>query len=104
MRLLLFLLKCIVGLLASIGLIAVVVGLALGFAWRQIEDWQMPEEELPENAVLLLDLGEGLLDGPPDEAGMLAGLTGEINLRRLVLGLEAAAADPAVGGLMLELG
>ncbi|MEX2629024.1 MAG: signal peptide peptidase SppA [Tistlia sp.] len=109
MRLLIFLLKCLVGVLATLGLLVVLGALALGFAWRDLQSWQRAEDEppRPDRAVLVLDLAEGLVDGPPGAAAGLAGLGGlggETNLRELVLGLEAAAADPGVGGLLLRVG
>ncbi|SMF60748.1 signal peptide peptidase A. Serine peptidase. MEROPS family S49 [Tistlia consotensis] len=104
MRLLLFLLKCVVGILATLGLLVVAVALVLGLAWRNVESWKSAEVGQPDNAVLVLDLAKGLTDGPPGPAATFGGLTGETNLRRLVLGLEAAADDPRVGGLLLRLG
>ncbi len=104
MRLVIFLLKCLVGLLASLGLLVVALVLVVGFAWRDLEAWRAPEPARPDNAVLVVDLAQGIVDGPLLSAASLGGLSGETNLRQLVLGLEAAAGDPAVGGLLLRLG
>lgn len=104
MRLLLFLLKCIVGILATLGLVVLLGALALGLAWRDFAAWQSAEPERPERAVLVLDLAEGLVDGPPGAATPLGGLSRQTNLRALVLGLEAAGRDPGVAGLLLRLG
>ncbi len=56
MRLILFLLKCVVGFLASVGLLVVVLAVVAGMSYQRFAEWRAPTEEVPSSAVLTLDL------------------------------------------------
>jgi protease-4 len=102
MRVILFFLKSIVGILATVGLLVVGAVLALTFVWRDVESWRA-EETLPEQMVLSLDLAQGLVDGPPHPF-QFPGFGQELRLREVLAGLDRAAEDPAVAGLVVNLG
>ncbi len=93
--------RLLVGFFASIGVLAVV--LVLGAALL-VEGLRPRATPLADNIVLSADLTQGLADGP--ERGGLLGLLVEPkpNLRDVLDGIEAAAADPRVKGLLARVG
>ena len=92
MRVVLFLLKCVVGLFATIGFLVVVgaAGLALTIGltgpWKAIDT----EPEIPDNAVLSLDLSAGVIEVLPDNPLSRASLSDAISIRGSLDALEAA--------------
>ncbi len=113
-RVILFLLKSIVGLLASLGLLVVVLVLVGVFAWRDLAETfdeevglEVAEAPLPEAMLLEIDLAGGVVerrDGGFGPGFPGAGLNGPWTLAELVQAIEAAGEDPAVEGLLLRLG
>ena len=109
-RVILFLLKSIVGLLASIGLLLVVVVLVGVFAWREAAETfdkrmglQTAEQALPDAMMLELDLSPGVVERR--EGGFsTAAFGGPWQLSDLIAAIEDAGQDPNVEGLLLRLG
>lgn len=101
MRYLRFIGKIAVGLLALIGLAVVLAGVGAAFAWRYLPQVSDP---VPDSAVLTLDLADGLTETLPDNPLARASFAGTIRLRDLVQGLDAAARDDRVKGLVARLG
>lgn len=104
-RILLFLLKSLVALLATLGLVLVVVAIGLWFFWQEVRDWRLADDEsLPERIVLTLDTAEGLREGPSQGPLGLPGLDGTPSLNQVLEALELGAEDPRVEGVVLRLG
>jgi protease-4 len=93
--------RFLVGLLATVGLLALLLIAGAGLAaW-----WLLPREpELPERMVLLLDLREGLDEAPAGDPLDLLGLAATPTFTDVVMALEAAGRDPRVQGLVARLG
>lgn len=104
MRLILFILKCAVGLLASLGFVIVAGVVVLGLAWRQLDVFIPKEEALPEQMVLVLDLGETILEAQPDNRLTEAALGYPLNMRQIGEALARAATDPRIDGLFVLAG
>lgn len=104
MRIILFLLKCLVGIFATIGflLIAGLVGLSL--LWDQIDPLRARVEPIPDTVVLTLDLAPGMIEVRPDNPLARASLSGVPTLRGTLDTLQAGAADPRVRGLLARVG
>lgn len=93
-----------VGLLAVIGVLVVVLGLAVGFGWQRIAELREPAPAIPETAVLTLDLTDGVLERPVDSPlARASGDQGAI-LHDVVDALESAATDERVKALAVRLG
>lgn len=104
-RLLLFLMKCILGLLATLGLFLVLALVGGWLFWEEVKEWQgAGPEELPERILLQLDLAEGLRDGPAEGLFALAGLDTAPSIRMVTEVLERASGDERVAGVILRLG
>ena len=103
MRIVLFILKCLVGIFATVGLI--VIGLvAFGFwAGDSLKDTWSETEEMPESAVLQLDLGAGISEAPSDPFARF-GFDSALSLRDTVDAIETAAGDQRVKSLYAHLG
>jgi len=104
MRIILFFLKCIVGVLATLGLLVVAAVTATWFFWRQAEPLHVRNEPLPDAMVLTLDLADGLIDVKPDNPLSRISLGRAKVLREVLDTLEAAGGDPSVKGLFVRLG
>lgn len=93
--------RFLVGLLATVGLLALLLIAGAGLAaW-----WLLPREPaLPERMVLLLDLREGLDEAPAGDPLDLLGLAATPTFTDVVMALEAAGRDPRVQGLVARLG
>ncbi|WP_051432031.1 signal peptide peptidase SppA [Rhodovibrio salinarum] len=103
MRLILFIGKCLVGLLASIGLLVVACGLLLGYGWQEVRDWRTAETSVPEQTVLVLDLTNGVIERMPSNP--LAGATdGGVPIHQAIGALERAAGDDRVKALAVRVG
>ncbi|GAB4177905.1 MAG: S49 family peptidase [Thalassobaculales bacterium] len=95
-----FLRRLVVGLLALIGLAAVLVTVFAFVAGHFVLRY-LAEEEMPASAVLELRLGDGIVeaaDGLP-----LARLRGQLTLAGMVQAIDRAAGDAAVTGLLIDL-
>ncbi len=98
MRAVLFILKCIVGIFATVGLLVVLVVVGIGiFAAPQ-------ETQIPEKVVLTMDFSKGVVETLPDNPLSRASLSDAVVLRDTLEALEAAAADPRVKGLVARVG
>lgn len=104
MRLLIFLLKCLVGLFATLGFLMVAGVVAGVLLLREAEPLRPRALAVPDPAVLTLDLGDGLIEARP--ANPFSRLTwgGALVLREAVQALDEAGQDPRVKGLFLRLG
>ncbi len=104
MRIILFFLKCIVGVLATLGFL-MVAGIAS--AWlllERVDPLRASKDPLPEAMVLTFDLADGLIEVKPDNPLARASLGRATVLRDMLDTLEAAGADPRVKGLFVRLG
>ncbi len=104
MRLILFLLKCLVGVFATLGLIVVLVGVLVGVLANKADRLRADAEPLPEQAILTLDLSHGLVESQPDNPFSRAALGHPPDMLSLLVTLEAASEDENVAGLFLHLG
>lgn len=104
MRLIIFLLKCLVGLLASIGLLVVGALAAVYFLAGSAAPWAARTPEIADSNVLSLDLSGGIVEARSDNpfARFSAGPT--LTMQELVDALEAAGQDERVSGLIARLG
>jgi len=100
-RIILFLLKCVVGVLAVVGLAVVAAGFLAQTIWKEFESRTLVEP-LPDKMVLALDLSEGVAGG--DSPLTLLGLHEGWSWLALGQALEAAAKDDRVAGLLLKVG
>ena len=103
MRLILFIGKCLVGFLASIGLIVVALGVLAGYGWQEVRDWRTAETPVPERTVLTLDLAGGVAEQAP--MSPLAGAAdGGVPIHRAIEALERAAGDDRVKAVAVRVG
>ena len=105
MRVILFLLKCLVGLFAAIGflvtlplLIIAVLGLSYDVPWRQ------QKAEVPVEAVLTIDLAGQVIENRPDSLFARSSLGDRIVLRDTVAALRKAGRDERIKGLVVRFG
>lgn len=105
-RLLIFLLKCMVGLFAAVGFLgaALIVALSVFVNKGELPIWSDGLDEVPQESVLLLDLADGIIELPPGNPLAKASLGNSVVLRDAVAALEVAAKDPRVKGLIARLG
>jgi len=105
-RILLFLMKSVVALLATLGLLLVAAAVGGWLFWQEVDDWRSARyaDPLPERIVLELDLAQGLRDGPAEGPLALAGLDSTPGLAELLEALEVASRDERVAGIALRLG
>ncbi len=98
MRAVLFILKCIVGIFATVGLLVVLVLVGVGiFAAPQ-------ETPVPESVVLTMDFSKGIVETLPDNPLSRASLSNAVVIRDTLETLDAAAEDPRVKGLIARVG
>lgn len=104
MRLILFLLKAIVGLFAAIGflLVAAIVLLAIAIDREGIRE--VRKVEVPENSVLLIEMSDGVVETLPESPFGLAALADPVVLSKALPALQAAADDTRIKGLVVRLG
>ena len=102
-RVVMFILKCVVGLLASLGFVIVAAAVALAIWADGAERWAAAPE-VPERTVLSLDLSAGLVEARPDNPLAQLSYGRVYGLREVVEALEAAGEDPRVHGLVARLG
>ena len=106
MRLILFILKCLVGILATVGLLIVAAAVAVGIFVSRGEPvpWDERAQEIPEATVLTVDLAEGVIETRPDNVLSRASLGDVLALRPGLEALDAAGRDPRVKGLLVRVG
>lgn len=104
MRLVIFLLKCVVGLLASVGFLVVAAVVVVAIWAHGLQRWAAAELEVPDQTVLSLDLSEGLVEARPDNPLAQLSLGQVLTMREAVEALEAAGEDDRVQGLVARLG
>jgi protease-4 len=104
MRIVMFFLKCIVGILATLGLLMVGGAFAVWLFIDQVEPLRARVKPLPDAMVLTFDLGRGLIEVQPENPLSRASLGPVIVLRHALDALEAAAADDRVKGIFVRLG
>ena len=98
-----FILKCVVGLLASLGFVIVAAAVALAI-WADGAERLAAAPEVPERSILSLDLSAGLVEARPDNPLARLSRGQMLGLREAVEALEAAGEDPRVQGLVARLG
>ena len=104
MRIILFLLKCLVGIFATLGLLLVAGAVAAWLLIDEVEPLRAGVEPLPETTVLTLDLAEGLIEMRPDNPLSRVSLGRTLVLHEALELLEAAETDPRVKGIFVRLG
>ena len=104
MRIILFLLKCIVGLFATLGFLLVAGAVAAWLLIDEVEPLRAGVAPLPEATVLTLDLSDGLIETRPDNPLSRVSLGRTLVLREALELIEAAETDPHVKGLFVRLG
>src|SRR3546814_627754 len=103
-RILLFLLKCVVGLFAAVGFLLVAAVVAAAVLLPSLDDFEPREAEVPDAAVLVLDLAEGIVEQRPDNPLARASLGSALVLPEAVAVLDAAGHDPRVKALVIRAG
>ncbi len=106
MRLILFLLRCLVGLFAAVGFLVVAgfVALALFVGRAEPLPWDKGPTEIPETTVLTLDLAAGVVEMRPENPLTRASLGPVLVLREGLEALDAAGRDDRVKGLLVRVG
>jgi len=104
MRLLIFLLKCFVGIFATLGFLMVAGVLVAVLLLRGTEPLGPGAVTVPDHAVLTLDLGDGLIETRPRDPFSRFTQRGTLVLREAVQALDEAGRDPRVKGLFLRVG
>jgi hypothetical protein len=93
-----FLVRFVFWLLALIG-IGVVATVVIGFLF--FDRLAAPKVKVPDQAVLTIDLGKGLAK---DHVKLPFAPVGKPTIEDIVLGLQQAATDDRVKGVMLKVG
>jgi protease-4 len=99
-----FILKCLVGLFAAIGFLVAVAAIALALFVSRAEPLKVARPEVPESAVLTLDLAQGMIEVRPDNPLARASLGRVLVLRDVLEALEAAGRDERIKGLVARVG
>jgi protease-4 len=102
-RIILFFLRSLVGILAVIGLAVVALAVLLYTAAGKYEPWDGKDREIPDVVVLTIDLEKGLPDRLPEAPFGLASLGDGLDLRSFLEALQAAGQDPRVKGLIAKV-
>jgi len=104
MRIILFLLKCLVGLLATVGFFLVALVVVASLAWEDLARLKPSAHETPETMVLVLDLTPGIVETKPDNPLSRASLGRVQGLRHTLEALDRATQDARVKGLLIRSG
>lgn len=104
MRLILFLLKCLVGFFATIGLLLVLGVAGLGVLWVKSQPWLPAEEDVPAVTVISMGLSAGVIETLPDNPISRASLSDAIVIRESLQALDRAGRDPKVKGMVMRVG
>jgi protease-4 len=101
MRVLRFLGKSILVLLAIVGGAVVLAVAASVFAWRY---WPAVTDPVPAAAVLIFDLADGVVEAVPGNPLARASMGPAMTLADFVQSLDAAGRDPRIMGVVMRLG
>jgi protease-4 len=93
--------RFIIGLLASLGAIALLLAIGTGIAVWQLLPPAPPE--VPQRAVLTVDLREALDEAAPTDPLAQLGIRQRLALGELLLTLERAGGDPRIMGLVARV-
>ncbi|MCH7795209.1 MAG: S49 family peptidase, partial [Proteobacteria bacterium] len=104
MRIVLFLLKCLVGVFATLGFLLVAGAAALVLLWEDVDLLTARGVEVPEAAVLTLDLSAGIIEARPDNPLARVGRGHVPVMREVLAALDAGSRDARVRGLFARLG
>jgi len=104
MRLIMFLLKCLVGLFAAIGFLLIAGLVVAGLLWQRLEPLAVGRVEVPAAAVLSLDLAHGIVETRPDNPLARASMGDVVVMRDLLRALDGAGRDARVRGLLVRVG
>ncbi len=104
MRVILFLLKCLVGIFATLGLVVVGLGVGAFYAFDELDRFTQAPIEVPEAAVIILDLTGPVVEMRPENPLSRASLGSVLVMRELVETLDTASTDPAVKGVLMRVG
>ncbi|NIA70134.1 signal peptide peptidase SppA [Pelagibius litoralis] len=103
-RIILFILKCFVGIFATVGFLAAAGIIAGALLLQRFDGWLPQVAELPEESVLVLDMADGLIEQRPDNPLGRVSLGSALILRDAVGSLHAASRDERVKGLVIRAG
>ena len=103
-RIILFLLKCIVGVFATIGFLIVALAVVAILLVPRFDRGALQRATLPDSSVLVLDLADGLIESRPANPLARASLGSALVLHEAVDALRAAGRDDRVKGLVLRAG
>lgn len=103
-RIIMFFLKCVLGLFATVGFL-IVAGIVAAAVFLPRFDALAPgTTEVPQEAVLQLDLSGGIIEQRPVNPLARASLGGALVLREAIDTLEAAGRDTRVKALVIRAG
>ncbi|HEY8013993.1 MAG TPA: S49 family peptidase, partial [Dongiaceae bacterium] len=94
--------KILLVLLAILGGLTIVLAVTVGLAVNHLT--RVTAAPTPAQAVLIFDLGNGVIDSLPDSPLARVALERTVTLQDVLRGLDAAAADSRVRLLLLRLG
>lgn len=103
-RIIMFLLKCLLGLFATVGFLLIAGIVATAVFLPRFEGLEPAAGEVPEETVLLLDLSGGVIEQRPINPLARASLGRALVLREAVEALEAAGRDDRVKALVIRAG
>jgi len=103
-RIIMFLLKCLLGLFATVGFLLIAGIVATAVFLPRLEGLERAATKVPEETVLLLDLSHGLIEQRPVNPLARASLGGALVLREAVEALESAGRDERVKALVIRAG
>ena len=103
-RIIMFLLKCVLGLFATLGFLVVAVVVLLAVLTPRLDRLEQARRAVPDETILVLDLSDGIAEQHPVSPLARASLGRRLVLREAVAALEAAGADERVRGLVIRAG
>ncbi|MEO3429087.1 signal peptide peptidase SppA [Pelagibius sp. CAU 1746] len=103
-RIIMFLLKCLLGLFATVGFLLIAGIAATAVFLPRFDGLEPAASDVPEETVLLLDLSRGLIEQRPVNPLARASLGHALVLREAVEALEAAGRDDRVKALVIRAG
>jgi len=103
-RIILFLLKCVVGIFATIGFLMIALVVVAAIVIPRFDPGALGRATMPESAVLVLDLSEGVIESRPANPLARASLGGALVMHEAVAALQAAGQDDRVKGLVVRAG
>lgn len=104
MRIIMFLLKSLVGLFAAIGFLLIAGVVVAGLFWQRLEPLAATDVGIPAATILTLDLAPGIVATRPDSPLARAAMGNNLVMRDVLEALDAAGRDERVRGLMLRVG